>query len=200
LPVLARPIFKISVEDVMKQRRLRQVACIGLVVAGLSCKAHENTEEGGRATADLASNRSLSPCPPASTSQTSWLDARSRDGRLTLRLPRDYSESQSGSGDVWFFHDGSVGYRLVPRAQRREDSLSKDSTAPGKGWCRENVDGKMALIKFTYATPATGPGYYLSELLPLDSGRDLRLIGFMRDTLRAQVLLEIARSVRITPE
>ena len=60
--------------------------------------------------------------------------------------------------------------------------------------------GVVALIQFTYATPATGPGYYLSELLPLDSGRDLRLTGFMRDTLRAQVLLEIARSVRIATE
>jgi len=184
----------------MKHRRLRQIACIGLVVAALSCKVHENTQEGGRATADLASNRSLSPCPQASISRTSWRDARSRDGRLTLRLPRDYSESESSAWDVWFFGDGSVGYRLVPKIQRWEDSLSKNSTAPAKGWCRENVDGRMALIQFTYATPATGPGYYLSELLPLDSGRDLRLTGFMRDTLRAQVLLEIARSVRIATE
>jgi len=187
-------------EDVMKHRGLCQFASIGLAFSVLSCKAHETGREANEALRTWHSISSLSHCPQASMSQTGWLQAKSRDGRLTLRVPGDYSESHSGSAEVWFFQDGSVGYQVVPTAQRWEDSLSKDSTAPARRWCGENIDGRRAMIRFTYATPATGPGYYMLALVQFDSGRDLRLIGFMRDTLRAQVLLQIARSVRINGE
>lgn len=184
----------------MKHRGLCQIASIGLAVCHSSCQVHGDRRRGEGHPGELASKSSLSPCPQAIVNQTGWLEVKSHDGRLAFRVPGNYSESHTGSADVWFFQDGSVGYQLVPKAQSWQDSLSKDSTAPARGWCRENVDGRTALIQFTYATPATGPGYYLLGLLPFDSGRDLRLIGFMRDTLRAQVLLAIAQSVRINAE
>lgn len=181
----------------MTRRQLLQIACVGFAVCTLACNAHEAEHAGRKGTPELAARSSLASCPHSDITQSGWLEAKSRDGRLTFRVPQRYSESHAGSSEVWLFQDGSVGYQLVPRDKLWEDSLLTDSTASAQGWCHARVDGRMALIQFTYATPATGPGYYLSELLPLDSARGLRLSGFIRDTLRARELLEIARSVRV---
>jgi len=66
------------------------------------------------------------------------------------------------------------------------------------GWCEGRIGRSWTLLQYVYATPVTGPAYYLKAIWRLDAGSDLRLTGMMRDTARAELLLEIARSVRVT--
>ena len=53
-----------------------------------------------------------------------------------------------------------------------------------------------ALVQYTYvADAATGPGYYLYAVVPSQKSAWVRLIGMMRDTAQAGVLLQAARSL-----
>jgi hypothetical protein len=169
-----------------------------LSVCATGC-GHEREQARTTKSKQLSSPRLLSACPDRHVDQAGWKETTSRDGRITLRVPPGYSESRPSSTEVWFLNGGSVGYRLASRDQRWQDSLLADSTAPTRGWCQEQIDGRSALIQFTYAARATGAGYYISQRMPLEADSELLISGLMRDTLRAGVLLAIARSVRINP-
>lgn len=120
-----------------------------------------------------------------------------RDGRVSFRLPPEYSTLASATGEVWVLPIGTFAYRYAAPEQRWYDSLLAAPSSPSRGWCTEQIGGVPTLIQYTYASPATGAGHYLQGIAPVERGRKLRLIGFAHDTTRAGVLLEITRGTRL---
>jgi len=138
----------------------------------------------------------LPDCPHPVASNTAWSQVSTPDGRFTLRLPVGYA-LMGGTDNMWRIQGGSVSYSSAPRAQAWIDSLLTDTTAAHRGWCHEQIAGMPSLVKYAYSDHAfAGAGYYLQVVGQIDDASDVRLIGMMRDTTRAAVLLEIARSLK----
>lgn len=172
--------------------------CAALALSGLACNGQSReSRDDTAAVARSISTPALPSCPRPAVDVASWDTVDTRDGRLTLRLPPQRSVLPSGAAEGWTLPDGEIGYQVVGRDQYWFDSVSADRGASGQGWCLEQIDGRPVLIQYTYASPATGPGYYMQAVWRLGPRQELRLSGRMRDTTRAGVLLEIARSVRV---
>lgn len=141
----------------------------------------------------------LPNCRRVEISTMAWPEIGSSDGTLTLRLPAEGSRRlPSGTNGMWIIREGTFSYRYAPVEERRNDSIATDPTSAAHGWCLDQLDGAATLVQYVYAPyAATGPGYYLQAYRPVDARRELRLIGYARDTSRAAILLAIARSVRL---
>jgi hypothetical protein len=99
---------------------------------------------------------------------------------------------------MWVGQEGTFSYRFAPVEGRRNDSIGTDPTSATHGWCLDQIDSVTTLVQYLYAAhAATGPGYYLQVIYPVDADRELLLIGYARDTSRAPILVAIARSVRL---
>src|SRR5690606_9451561 len=169
-----------------------------LALSGLACngQSRESEEEMDASTRHVSA-RVLPGCPRPAVDVANWDTVSTQDGRLTLRLPPQHSALPSGSAEAWTLPHGEIGYQVVERERHWFDSVAADRDASSLGWCHEQIDGNPVLIQYTYASPATGPGYYMQAVWRLGPRQELRLSGRMRDTTHAGVLLEIARSVRM---
>lgn len=141
----------------------------------------------------------LPPCPRVVVDTTGWTSDSTRDGRLTLRLPSERSDL-SAANQIWVFSFGDLGYRVAESDQQWYDSVSTDPSASERGWCQEQIGGRQTLIQYTYGSMGTGAGYYMQAIWKLDGDEEIRLTGLARDTMHADVLLEIARSVTMREE
>lgn len=179
----------------LKRNQLLLLLAGVLVELGCDGQPGSRDDSGVKAGSERAS--ALPACPRAAVSMAGWVQAATRDGRLTFRLPPRHSSSPPGTSEIWFLPNGSVAYRVDESDQRWRDSVSTDPASRQRGWCEEEIDGIRTLVQYTYASAATGAGYYLQAVWYVEPQRELRLIGFMSDTSQAGQLLEIVRSARL---
>ncbi len=176
---------------------MRRGYAVGLAMVLLCTHCADGGRGGSAARAYKRATWSLPTCKQVNVPTSSWTEVTSDDGFITLRLPSSYSRMQGTVPGMWAIPGGTFAYQYGTDPLLR-DSIAGDSISPVRGWCLGPLDGAMALVQYGYAGNATtGPGYYLQAFRPLDSLRDLILIGFARDTLRAPALLAIMRSIRI---
>lgn len=145
----------------------------------------------------------LPGCPRMAPETSGWSTVRTGDGLLMFQLPPGYSDFLAGTVTrMWDIPGGTFAYSTDSGARHGwSDEILTDSTAASRGWCLGAIAGREALMQYGYAPLAhSGSGYYLQAVRPLEAGRELHLIGYVRDTTRARSLLEIAWSVRVLNE
>ena len=174
------------------------VLCALLLSACLEKRKRDTPAEQAHAGA-AGAEAVLPQCARGASAVGDLQQVGMKDGRSALRLPVGYSSMPTTTGEMWAIPGGTIAYRRTREDRVWYDSIRTDLSAATHGWCQDTVAGVPSVVQYVYlANAATGPGYYLQVVAPVGGNEEIRLVGRMRDTVRASVLLAIARSLSST--
>lgn len=171
---------------------------LAIVVGAWGCSAEPRSSPRDTSPSGRQAQASVLPgCPRSSVNTSGWQKVGTSDGKLVFNLPVGHSRSAHGPPEAWVWPGGEVGYHLSASDQHRIDSVSADPASPSSGWCTEQIAGKTVVIQYVYASPAAGPGFYMTAYWRVGPDLGIWLAGRVHDTTKAATLLEIARSVNV---
>jgi len=133
----------------------------------------------------------------ATSAQSGWRQAAI--GTLaTMQLPQDARSVTTPVGHwAWRLPDyGGFGYSLRSRDSTSIPLIISDSSAGQGGWCIDRTAGHPFLARIVVGHMYASFGRYFEARWPLGDGGKLVLSG-MTDTMAGNVLLQIARTVRL---
>jgi hypothetical protein len=116
----------------------------------------------------------------------------------TMQLPQDARPVTAPVGHwVWRLADyGGFGYSLRSRDSSSIQGIISDSSAGQHGWCVDRTDSHAFLARIVVGHMYASFGRHFEARWPLSDGGELVLSG-MTDTTAGNVLLQIARTVRV---
>jgi len=118
---------------------------------------------------------------------------RTADQNLTPEQQRALSELRGS----WMLADyGGIGLSLRPRTESSTAKILADSGAGRNGWCIGRSGDDRFLARMVVGHLYASFGRHVEALWALPDGRELVLSG-VTDTTAGNVLLQIARSVRL---
>ena len=182
------------------ERRIRWKLVVLCALLLSACEKRKRDMPVEQTHAGAARAEAVLPrCAPGASSVGGLQQVGTKDGRSVLRLPVGYSSMPTTTGEMWTIPGGTIAYRRTRVDRVWYDSIRTAPSAATHGWCQDTVAGVPSVVQYVYvANAATGPGYYLQLVAPIGTNEEIRLVGRMRDTARAAVLLAIARSLSST--